>query len=306
MKQGIKKVLRNFLLNLLLKGKAACTRGTRAILRRGRLLRYAGNRVECPFCRKTFSKFRPTGVLDRPFWKTLEAKELRKLDFINVPNALCPWCGSGGRKCALFFYLRDNVKIWKMHGARLLDIAPDGFLTKKFFSDRHIEYVFLDISSSRNPTVIGNATQVSFADYTFDGIICYHVLEHIPNEIDAIGEMYRVLRHGGWAIVQVPIWARIAIEDPYAVTPDRRLQLFGHKDHVRRCGPDYQERLRIAGLSIQQDDYVKNFSENKIKRYGLFQTEDIWFCVKHYHGDIGQIRLCLSDSYVVVLFREAG
>lgn len=281
MKQQIKKVLPNFLLNLLLRGKAACTRGTRVILRRGRLLRYAGNRVECPFCRKTFSKFRPTGVLDRPFWKTPEAQELQKLDFINVPNALCPWCGSGERQRALFFYLRDKIKIGKMHGARLLDIAPDGFLTKEFFSDRHIEYVSLDISSFRNPTVIGSATQISFADSVFDGIICYHVLEHVPNDIDAIGEMYRVLRPGGWALVQVPIWAQKTVEAPYAVTPDRRLRLFGHKDHVRRCGPDYQERLITAGFSIQQDDYVKKFSENKIKKYGLFQTEDIWFCVKH-------------------------
>ena len=43
-----------------------------------------------------------------------------------------------------------------------------------------------------------------FADDSLDGIFAYHVLEHLDDFPAAMGEIWRVLKHGGKAYVKVP------------------------------------------------------------------------------------------------------
>ncbi len=50
----------------------------------------------------------------------------------------------------------------------------------------------------------GNALLLPFADGAFDRIVASEVLEHIPDDLTAIGELARVLRPGGTMAVTVP------------------------------------------------------------------------------------------------------
>lgn len=52
--------------------------------------------------------------------------------------------------------------------------------------------------------VAGDATSLPFDDNTFDRIIASEVLEHIPNDIDALHELTRVLKPGGMIAATVP------------------------------------------------------------------------------------------------------
>jgi SAM-dependent methyltransferase len=52
----------------------------------------------------------------------------------------------------------------------------------------------------------GDATRLPFADATFDKIIASEVLEHVPDDGAAFGELTRVLRPGGTLAVTVPAW----------------------------------------------------------------------------------------------------
>ena len=52
----------------------------------------------------------------------------------------------------------------------------------------------------------GDALQLPFADGEFDRIVAAEVLEHIPEDRRAIGELVRVLRPGGTLAVTVPSW----------------------------------------------------------------------------------------------------
>jgi SAM-dependent methyltransferase len=52
----------------------------------------------------------------------------------------------------------------------------------------------------------GDATQLSFADHSFDRVITSEVLEHIQADTDAIAEFVRVLRPGGTFAATVPTW----------------------------------------------------------------------------------------------------
>jgi len=55
-------------------------------------------------------------------------------------------------------------------------------------------------------TVNGDGTRLPFADGTFDRIICSEVMEHIPDDVAAAGELARVLKPGGRIAVTVPTW----------------------------------------------------------------------------------------------------
>lgn len=93
-------------------------------------------------------------------------------------------------------------------------------------------------------------------------------------------ELYRVLNVGGWAILQVPMFAGPTFEDPTVTSPQERERLFGQHDHVRLYGPDYRDRLADAGFTVRVDGYVRDLGERRIRRFGLSRSEDVYFCTK--------------------------
>jgi hypothetical protein len=108
------------------------------------------------------------------------------------------------------------------------------------------------------------------------------VLEHIPDDILAMRELYRVMKKGGWGIFQVPIRQTLekTYEDFSITDPKEREKAFGQNDHVRWYGQDYKDRLKRVGFNVTEDDYVKKFSPNEIFQFGLKPTELIKYCVK--------------------------
>lgn len=61
-------------------------------------------------------------------------------------------------------------------------------------------------ASAATQPVRGDALHLPFADDTFDHIVCSEVLEHIGDDLGAIGELVRVLKPGGTMAVTVPAW----------------------------------------------------------------------------------------------------
>jgi SAM-dependent methyltransferase len=94
--------------------------------------------------------------------------------------------------------------------------------------------------------VTGDATRLPYPDATFDHIIASEVMEHIPDDEGALGELHRILRPGGTLAVTVPAWLpeRIcwAITDEY------------HAPHVQGghvriyTEADLRRKMRGAGL----------------------------------------------------------
>ena len=58
----------------------------------------------------------------------------------------------------------------------------------------------------RTAEIAGDATKLPFADNTFDRIIASEVLEHVPDDHGALGELTRVLKPGGVLAATVPTW----------------------------------------------------------------------------------------------------
>ncbi len=163
----------------------------------------------------------------------------------------------------------------------MLHIAPEYTLSNLLKKLTNLNYITADLDPKR-AMVQMDITDIQYPDNSFNVIYVSHVLEHIPDDRKAMSELCRVLKPNGWAILLVPIWAEKTIEDPHLKTPEERQKLFGQHDHVRRYGFDgkYKERLEEAGFKVKVEPYAKTLGHVKVKRYGLAEGEDIYFCKK--------------------------
>lgn len=93
-------------------------------------------------------------------------------------------------------------------------------------------------------------------------------------------ELHRVLRPGGWALIQVPIKRDVTFEDPTIVNPDIRRRLFGQPDHVRVYGRDFTDRLARARFSVSVERPQQALDGDVVARCGLNAKEDIFLCTK--------------------------
>lgn len=217
----------------------------------------------CPCCNNWFNKFLPFGGKHRV-----------------RPNARCPVCGSLERHRLLWSYCKTNTNLFS-DKLKVLHFAPEYIIQKELKSMPNIDYISADLNSDL-AMVKMDITNISFEENAFDVILCNHVLEHILDDGLAMRELYRVLKPGGWAILQVPIdnSRENTFEDPAVVTPEERQRVFGQYDHVRIYGLDYEKRLRAAGFHVKVDDYVKTIGADEIKKHALMEGENIYLCTK--------------------------
>lgn len=231
-----------------------------------RSLWYIGNKYTCPCCNGHFRKFLPYGVKPRP-------------------NAECPRCNSLERHRLLWLYLRDRTNFFRDR-LKVLDVAPMDFFQQRCKYLPNLDYISVDISSPI-AMIKMDITNINLPNDYFDCIICCHVLEHVPDDKKAIMELFRVLKPGGWAILQSPVDPNLdeTFENPNIISPEERERVFGQSDHVRIYGQDYKARLERAGFIVKLDNYVKELEDNIIKKYGLIKDEVIYFCIKPKHKD---------------------
>jgi len=167
---------------------------------------------------------------------------------------------------------------------KVLHVAPEPFLQNALRAMPHLDYTSIDLTSPAAMMRM-NITDLTFPDDSFDCILCYHVLEHIPDDRAAMRELRRVLKSDGWAILQSPVHLNRATtyEDSRIVEPADRERAFGHRDHVRIYGIDYSQRLEEAAFRVRLDPFVHTLDPASIERYGLSAWEMIFFCTKNPH-----------------------
>jgi len=84
-------------------------------------------------------------------------------------------------------------------------------------------------------------------------------------------ELYRVLKPGGTAILQVPLeeGRKNTFEDDSITDQQERTRIFGQYDHVRVYGQDYYNRLQEVGFKAIPVDFIKEVTEIDIQRFAL-------------------------------------
>jgi len=106
---------------------------------------------------------------------------------------------------------------------RMLHVAPEPCLEKALRKRLQSGYLTADLYNP--PAMVKmDITDIQYSDETFDVICCSHVLEHVPDDMSAPGEMHRVLKPQGWAVVLVPITADETFEDTSVTGPESVLE----------------------------------------------------------------------------------
>lgn len=96
---------------------------------------------------------------------------------------------------------------------------------------------------------VASALDLPFADESFDTVVCWEVLEHLPSSTEqrAFDEIYRVLRPGGALYLSTPH------ASPVATVADPAWWLLGHRHYSCRSVAGYTatgfdiERLELRG-----------------------------------------------------------
>ena len=204
---------------------------------------------------------------------------IRSYGVVPRPEAKCPVCGSLERHRLICLYLTQKTDLFNGQDKKMLEVAPEYQLSRLFQKADYIDYHSADLFAP-NVKVKMDITDIQYPDNAFDVIYCSHVLEHVPDDRKAMREFHRVLKPGGWAILQVPINDVSTFEDPTGLNPESRVRLFGQHDHVRRYGLDYKDRLVDAGFSVTIDEFVRELDVPKVSKFGLMRCEDVYLCRK--------------------------
>ncbi len=221
-----------------------------------------GDKVTCPVCEGNFKYFFPYGTVKRR------------------DNVLCPKCLSLERHRLLWLFLKSKTDFFTKK-AELLHIAPEQCFYKIFKKQKNLKYLTADLVSPLAEVKM-DIHEMPFEDNRFDYVLCNHVLEHVNDSHKAMTEIYRVLKPGGWAVMQVPLdTTRYETYEDWSITSEKDREIhFWQKDHVRLFGLDYPNRLKKAGFTVEEVDLTKEINPELVKKYRLAEGEIIYWCKK--------------------------
>ena len=221
--------------------------------------KYAGGGFTCNVCGATYRQFVP----DYPSEENKAAIEKNKIVAGYGGNIFCPWCMSTARERLVIAYLKDEVDI---KSKKILHILKE-----------HATVITADLEPGFYKTIDNSiekqdATQLGYNNDSFDIVIANHVFEHIPDDRKAMQEIFRVMKPGAVAILQVP-YSEILLqttEEPSIENPQIQSALYGQKDHVRiYLLNDYISLLRETGF------FVEIAGEAELKSFSRFAVQPL-------------------------------
>lgn len=164
-----------------------------------------------------------------------------------VPNARCPHCGSLPRYRALATLLTNRGIIGS--GVTCLDVAP-GKDFGTFLQEIGVRYFSIDLGILSAMCQM-DVQSLAFGDSAFDLIICFHVLEMVPNWKKALDEFRRSLRKNCFLV----------LSENYYWGQDTTIDFSASKvfsgDPLRRFGDDLKTTLESMGFRVETYDYLE-------------------------------------------------
>lgn len=232
---------------------------------------------KCIICNNLLDEFLPyKGEIS----KDLDVYQLVGSD---VTNFSCPHCECHDRERHLVMYF-NHLNLWRfMKDKNVLHIAPERYIRQIITNIGTANYICGDLYPNDKGVTKIDITNIQFKDESFDMIICNHVLEHIEVDHIAMKELFRVLKTGGYAVLQTPFSPIIntSYEDKNIATPADRLSKYGQEDHVRIYGLDLFKRLENVGFILKTVKNYEIFSNEECIKYGVNGKEDLILLTKN-------------------------
>lgn len=215
---------------------------------------YRGSKFRCPLCGRSYRKLLPYGYVT--------PRE----------NALCPHCLSLERHRLLWLYLERETPLFASLPT-LLHIAPEVCLMRHLkprYAACKERYKTADLESPLADLHF-DIQQIPLDDESFDVVICNHLMEHVEDDRQAMRELHRILKKGGWGVLLSPVELDRAttFEDDSITDRKERTRIFGQYDHRRIYGNDFADRLREAGFTVEDIDYAATLSQAERTHFAL-------------------------------------
>lgn len=225
------------------------------------LTRLGVRRVQCPCCGWEGYDFFP---LDGTFFY--------------VPREYCPNCKCYNRHRAFRLYMEKTDRhLFQMKGI-LLNYAPEKYLYSAIRQNPAIQYVAADlaydhVTDFQGRSVQSNILQIPLRDNSVDAVACFHLLEHLEDDLAGVRELHRVLKPGGVAYIIVPIDLRLETSVFFG---------YAHPEywgHFWSFGPDYPHRL-TPYFDWQEIRPEAHLTPGEMFRHGVAPQEIIYRCTK--------------------------
>ncbi len=149
-----------------------------------RLMHRGRTMFDCPIC-GYHGPFKDKRVSHRPGTSRLNSK--------------CPGCTATERHRMLSLVCDDVFCNWSPQGKSLLHFAPEPCLQSKLqrlFAVYHTADLFMPRVDFKE-----DLQQLTFADGSYDCVLISHVMSSVPDMHASVGELRRILKPGGLAII---------------------------------------------------------------------------------------------------------
>jgi ubiquinone/menaquinone biosynthesis C-methylase UbiE len=217
---------------------------------------------------------------------------------IGMEGAIATWYAKNTRRdIAEFRSLSARICQGTAPGSRILELAPGpGYLSIELARRGQYEVTGLDISKSfveiarknaAGESVCvdfrrGNASTMPFEDNSFDFVVCRAAFKNFAQPLEAINEMFRVLKPGGRAII-------------IDLRQDASGEVIGA--YVDRLGLAWLEsvftKLTLKWLTRRAhsiDDFQKMSSNSQFRRCETTETPMGIEVVFHRSDDLGRVQ----------------
>ncbi|MEO6330445.1 MAG: methyltransferase domain-containing protein [Ginsengibacter sp.] len=189
---------------------------------------------------------------------------------------ICPNCGSAIRHrllMATFEHSNDFSFKKIIEGKSVLHFAPERLLRnlikKHTKSYKTADFLTEGYFYGKLDYNIDISAMPAIEDESFDCVIACDVLEHVPNHINGMKEVYRILKTGGHCIFTVPQKDNLktTYEDLSIMSSGARKKAFGQFDHWRIYGDDFTSFLETCGFKVTAIDanyFAKEIAERNV------------------------------------------
>lgn len=247
-------------------------------------LEKTGFKYYCPVKRVNADRFHPLPNMYRDKLREHNSQlNLEDFETLNINEYTCNESGSNDRDRFYALFLNkilNDIPIGTK--LKVLDFSPSKPFEDYMRWNKTFDYITADGLLDTYDIVVDVQDMVNLDDNSFDGVICSHVLEHVPDDVMAIKEIFRVLKPGGWAILMAPVnLQRTEIDEDFTITDiAERWRRFGQDDHLRVYSKQgYMARIRESGFKLMElgKDY---FGEFEMQRCGVTKKSVLYLGLK--------------------------
>lgn len=200
----------------------------------------------------------------------------------DVDHHSCPKCQSHDRERHLKLYF-DGLGLKRLvTDSRVLHFAPERWFSKYIQEAAPSYYVKADLHPVSTDIRHVDILAMEFEDQSFDLVIANHVLEHVIDDAKALAELNRVLRPGGYAVLQTP-YSEVLLqkfEDKGIKDHQARLQAYGQEDHLRLYGRNIFDYIKSFGFNSHIQRHEPTLSSYAPKTYGVNMNEPLFLFKK--------------------------